>query len=181
MVHGSDSRPDWKRRQYVTGVRVNPIRKGGSDNIPLQGEVISRRERKRCRTDKEKNDDEKTQITTGASDVLNRNQAGRLQWLQDALLLAGRGKLEVGTVCSMVARPAFIEGMSKEIGAQIKASLLANLHLFKREQQKLIQAEVCCRLPDPPRPLASPGSMFSLWFLQSFQFQLLVMSPSSSK
>merc|ERR1712113_286191 len=47
----------------------------------------------------------------------------------------------MGVIYDIVAHPRFVGGIEDKIGCQLKATLLANLHLFSPKQQRYFQSE----------------------------------------
>merc|ERR1711957_741076 len=68
--------------------------------------------------------------------VLSMDSSTRQDWFQMALMQAATGKLKAAALFDSVRDPQF--ATSK----QLKASLMANLHLFSSKQQKVIQESV---------------------------------------
>merc|ERR1740121_1505158 len=145
---GGDSRPEWRKRQSDMGIRYNPVRL--ADSRPIGGEIVARRKPRVRRTEEEKKPGD--EVSTDREDVLTMEPEDRLDWLHQALLCAGRGKVKVAVVYGIIEDARFADGAGSNVGGKIKAALLANLHLFKKEQQKLIQGDVCKRLASRDKP-----------------------------
>jgi len=116
---------------------------GGRDEPVFCGATLSRRQHKVARVDKdlERNREEAAAFDTNLGEVLDRRPESRLKWLQKALVLAGKKSLKVGVVYDIVTHEKFVAGVKDQIGAQMKAMLFANLHLFSPKQQKSLQSE----------------------------------------
>eukprot|EP00747_Dinoflagellata_sp_TGD_P081308 gnl/TRDRNA2_/TRDRNA2_161242_c0_seq1.p2 gnl/TRDRNA2_/TRDRNA2_161242_c0~~gnl/TRDRNA2_/TRDRNA2_161242_c0_seq1.p2 ORF type:complete len:285 (-),score=60.43 gnl/TRDRNA2_/TRDRNA2_161242_c0_seq1:145-909(-) len=118
--------------------RFNPNKR---DDFLVMGEVISRRPQKVTAKQKEAEKDEADAVTIDLAEIVSKNPKSRLKWLQRALMQAGRGKLVVNTLYDLISHPKFITDVKEGTGAQMKASILANLHLFSSKQQKYFKSD----------------------------------------
>lgn len=105
------------------------------------GEVMSRRHKKEVKVDEvqEKEKKEAADLAMDKREVVHKRPEGRLKWLHKALVLASKGRVSMPTIYDIVKSSQFTSGMNSKVGLQIKGMVLANLHLFKKEQQKTLQ------------------------------------------
>ncbi|CAE7544352.1 Hydin [Symbiodinium pilosum] len=105
------------------------------------GEVMSRRHKKEVKVDEvqEKEKKEAADLAMDKREVVHKRPEGRLKWLHKALVLASKGRVSMPTIYDIVKSSQFTSGMNSKVGLQIKGMVLANLHLFKKEQQKSLQ------------------------------------------
>mmetsp|Transcript_79794 Transcript_79794/g.151550 ORF Transcript_79794/g.151550 Transcript_79794/m.151550 type:complete len:370 (-) Transcript_79794:69-1178(-) len=134
-----DKRPDWRRRQSEMGIRFNPMR--GAESRPIPGEIVARQQRKpKNRAERDASGGSKLHMRP--AEVYDLDPEDRFNWLQSALLLAGRGDIKADNLYDIIASSKFASGVGSGVGGQMKASLLANLHLFKKEQQRAIKSDI---------------------------------------
>mmetsp|Transcript_63541 Transcript_63541/g.148187 ORF Transcript_63541/g.148187 Transcript_63541/m.148187 type:complete len:261 (-) Transcript_63541:141-923(-) len=114
----------------------------GRDAPVFQGAVMSRRQHRPTRgVDNRAEREETSALVTDLHEVLGKKPENRLKWLQHALLLAGKKKVKVGVVYDIVTHKKFVAEVRAGVGAQMKALLHANLHLFSPKQQKFLQSD----------------------------------------
>merc|ERR1712008_223280 len=77
----------------------------------------------------------------GAKAVFRQAPADRLDWLLQALLLVGKKTIKAGDLYEIVIHKSFVAGVPSSVGAQMRATLLANLHVFASKQQKALISE----------------------------------------
>lgn len=118
--------------------RFNPNKR---DDFLLMAEVVSRRQHKETRAQREAAQEEADAVPMELADVLGKKPESRFKWLQKALLHAARGKAQVTTLYDIVAHPKFVIGVSPGVGSQMRELLLANLHLFSTKQQKFFKSD----------------------------------------
>mmetsp|Transcript_54587 Transcript_54587/g.122807 ORF Transcript_54587/g.122807 Transcript_54587/m.122807 type:complete len:197 (-) Transcript_54587:289-879(-) len=111
--------------------RFNPNRK---DDRLLLSEVTSRRERRPRR----ETEPEVELVSTEPDHVLSMHSETRVDWLQMALMQAGTGKLKAASLYEVIKNPGFGSGDSAA-RKQLKALLLANLHLFSPKQKRSLE------------------------------------------
>ncbi|CAE7894248.1 unnamed protein product [Symbiodinium sp. KB8] len=104
---------------------------------------MSRRHKKEVKVDEvqEKEKKEAADLAMDKREVVHKRPEGRLKWLHKvlALVLASKGRVSMPTIYDIVKSSQFTSGMNSKVGLQIKGMVLANLHLFKKEQQKTLQ------------------------------------------
>mmetsp|Transcript_35010 Transcript_35010/g.81223 ORF Transcript_35010/g.81223 Transcript_35010/m.81223 type:complete len:284 (-) Transcript_35010:186-1037(-) len=112
-------------------VRFNPNRK---DDRLLLAEVTARRQHK-PRKEAQK---EEELILTDPEHVLGMPPDTRVDWLKMALMQSAMGKLKAASLYDVIARPSFAR-TSGSARKALKASVLANLHLFNAKQKRVIE------------------------------------------
>uniref|UniRef100_A0A7S1W7X7 Uncharacterized protein n=1 Tax=Alexandrium catenella TaxID=2925 RepID=A0A7S1W7X7_ALECA len=112
--------------------RVEPV---------FEGAVMSRRQPRKPPVDRGIEKDEGPALVTDLNAVVEKKPESRLKWLQQALLRAGKNQVKVGVVYDIVTHRRFLIDVRSGIGSQMKALLLANLHLFSTKQQKYFQSD----------------------------------------
>lgn len=125
------------------------MRKQGIDPSKAQdlafcGAVISRRQHRVNRVDKEaeKDREEAEALPMDPLQIVAKRPEGRLKWLQKALMLASKKRgVQIGAVYDIVTQAKFVSGVGRGVGAQMQAMLMANLHLFSSKQQRALQAD----------------------------------------
>jgi len=107
------------------------------------GAVISRRQHRQTRVEKEdeKEREEAEALPLDLKDVILKRPENRLKWLQRALMLAGKKRVQLAAIYDIVQHKKFVEGISHGVGRQMRSLLLANLHLFSQKQQRALQSE----------------------------------------
>mmetsp|Transcript_54419 Transcript_54419/g.117783 ORF Transcript_54419/g.117783 Transcript_54419/m.117783 type:complete len:259 (+) Transcript_54419:24-800(+) len=120
---------------------------GGRDEPIFQGCIMSRRSHRHRRPSRYERDArsrekeiEKETLLTDRAEVLSQQPSSRVKWLQKVLLLVGKKSIKAASVYDIVTDKKFVSGVSETVGAQMKAMLLANLHLFKPREQKHLQS-----------------------------------------
>ncbi|CAE7647702.1 unnamed protein product [Symbiodinium sp. CCMP2456] len=105
------------------------------------GEVMSRRQKKEAKVDEEQEREKKeaSDLPMEKSEVVGKKPDGRLKWLHKALVLASKGRIPAPAIYDIVQSSKFTQGVGSKVGMQMKGLVLANLHLFKKEQQKSLQ------------------------------------------
>lgn len=105
------------------------------------GEVMSRRQKKEAKVDEDVEKEKKlaAELPMEKSEVVAKKPEGRLTWLHKALVLAAKGRIAVPQIYSIIQSSKFTSGVSNKVGLKMKGLVLANLHLFKKEQQKSLQ------------------------------------------
>ncbi|CAE6969556.1 unnamed protein product [Symbiodinium sp. CCMP2592] len=105
------------------------------------GEVMSRRQKKEAKVDEEQEREKKeaSELPMEKSEVVGKKPDGRLKWLHKALVLASKGRIPAPAIYDIVQSSKFTQGVGSKVGMQMKGLVLANLHLFKKEQQKSLQ------------------------------------------
>mmetsp|Transcript_46869 Transcript_46869/g.109729 ORF Transcript_46869/g.109729 Transcript_46869/m.109729 type:complete len:370 (-) Transcript_46869:38-1147(-) len=105
------------------------------------GEVMSRRQKKEVKVDEEQEKEKKeaADLPMEKSEVVSKRPDGRLRWLHKALVLASKGRIAAPAIYDIVQSSKFTSGVRAKVGMQMKGMMLANLHLFKKEQQKSLQ------------------------------------------
>ncbi|CAE7039552.1 unnamed protein product [Symbiodinium natans] len=105
------------------------------------GEVMSRRQKKEAKVDEEQEREKKeaADLPMEKSEVVGKRPDGRLKWLHKALVLASKGRIAAPAIYDIVQSSKFTAGVGSKVGMQMKGLVLANLHLFKKEQQKSLQ------------------------------------------
>lgn len=111
--------------------RFNP---NARDDRVLPGYISSRRVHKERKVVEDEIREEL--ISTDASHVLSMEPDTRLDWFQMALMQAAGGKLKATALVDVLMNPRF--ATSK----QLRAMVLANLHLFSPKQQKALKEVV---------------------------------------
>lgn len=109
------------------------------------GAVISRRQHRQTRGEKEdeKERGEAEQLQLDLKDVILKRPENRLKWLQRALTLAGKRRVQLAAIYDIVQHRKFTDGISHGVGRQMRTLLLANLHLFSQKQQRALQSDSC--------------------------------------
>jgi len=134
-----------RRKGDEMRMRKQGIDPSKGEDLAWGGAVVSRRQHRVSRVDKEAEKDleEAEAFQMDAAAVIIKKPEGRLKWLQRALLLAGkhRGRVQIGAVYDIVTQAKFVSGVSKGVGAQMRTVLMANLHLFSQKQQRALQSE----------------------------------------
>jgi len=117
----------------------------GRDAPVFQGAVMSRREHRVSRVDKEleREREEASAFVLDRDEVFDKRAESRLRWLQKALFLAGKKSIQVSAIYDIITHKRFVNSIQDRTGGQMKAVLLANLHLFSAKQQKFLQSEAC--------------------------------------
>ncbi|CAE7701160.1 unnamed protein product [Symbiodinium sp. CCMP2456] len=108
--------------------------------------VFSKRQsppRKRKDEREERDKEEAAEFEMKLANIVAKRPDKRLKWLQKGMLLIGRKMLKASDFYELVMDKAFISDAPAEVGARMKASILANLHLFSSKQQKALQSESC--------------------------------------
>mmetsp|Transcript_77929 Transcript_77929/g.215416 ORF Transcript_77929/g.215416 Transcript_77929/m.215416 type:complete len:269 (+) Transcript_77929:63-869(+) len=107
------------------------------------GAVISRRQHRQTRVEKEdeKEREEAEALPLDLKDVIGKRPENRLKWLQRALMLAGKKRVQLASIYDIVQHKKFVDGISHGVGRQMRSLLLANLHLFSQKQQRALQSE----------------------------------------
>lgn len=117
---------------------------GGRTVPAFTGAIMSRRQHRPSRrenTAEEREREEAEAFPTEATLVFAKKPENRLKWLQRGLLIACKGRLKLAVLYDIVTHRKFVAGVSEGIGGQMKALLVANLHLFSPKQQKTITSE----------------------------------------
>jgi len=109
------------------------------------GAVISRRQHRQTRVEKEdeKEREEAESLPLDLKDIALKRPENRLKWLQRALLLAGKKRVQLAAIYDIVQHKKFVDGISHGVGKQMRTLLLANLHLFSQKQQRALQSDAC--------------------------------------
>lgn len=133
LSHGGSCSMAWVNNNKKNA-RFNPNRR---DDRLMESEVISRRVHRK----KRETEPEIELVSTDPSHVLSMGGETRVDWLQMALMQAGLGKLKVDALHKVLTNPAF--GPSeKKVRKELKANVMANLHLFNAKQKKNIEEAV---------------------------------------
>lgn len=110
-----------------------------------RGMITSRRkERPDKKKDKDKDKDDKEKeaaeaLSSDVRDVLTKKPLSRLKWLQNALIHAGKKNFQASVLYDICCHPKFVAGCGEATGMLMRDLLLANLHLFKKDQQKALE------------------------------------------
>jgi len=72
--------------------------------------------------------------------LIEKRPESRLKWLTKALLYVGRKTIKASTLYEIIMDKAFLIGIDARTGSQMKASILANGHLFSPKQQKALES-----------------------------------------
>lgn len=121
------------------------MRKAGIDPTKTEdqwsGVVTSRRQHRAARTDVEADKEraEAEALPIDLSTVLAKKPDSRLKWLQKGLVLAAKSRVSFKAIYDIVMSSKFGVGISANVGKEMKAMLIANLHLFNVRQQKALQ------------------------------------------
>jgi len=117
----------------------------GRDDKNWGGAVISRRQHRQTRVQKEdeKEREEAEALPLDLKDIVAKRPENRLKWLQRALILAGKKRVQLAAIYDIVQHKKFVDGISHGVGKQMRTLLLANLHLFSQKQQRALQSESC--------------------------------------
>eukprot|EP00440_Ansanella_granifera_P072722 gb/GFBE01078918.1/.p1 GENE.gb/GFBE01078918.1/~~gb/GFBE01078918.1/.p1 ORF type:complete len:281 (+),score=55.83 gb/GFBE01078918.1/:1-843(+) len=96
------------------------------------------------RDEKEERDrEEAAEFNMDIHTIVQKRPESRMKWLNKAMLLVGKRTIKAGTFYECIMDRKFVSGIPDSIGAQMKASILGNLHLFSPKQQKSLQAPEC--------------------------------------
>lgn len=106
------------------------------------GEVMSRRQKKEAKVDEDVEKEKRlaAELPMEKSEVVSKKPEGRLTWLHKALVLAAKGRIPVPQIYNIIQSSKFTSGVSSKVGLKMKGLVSANLHLFKKEQQKSLQS-----------------------------------------
>eukprot|EP00490_Sorites_sp_Unknown_P013370 CAMPEP_0114676596 /NCGR_PEP_ID=MMETSP0191-20121206/49445_1 /TAXON_ID=126664 /ORGANISM="Sorites sp." /LENGTH=223 /DNA_ID=CAMNT_0001947855 /DNA_START=52 /DNA_END=723 /DNA_ORIENTATION=- len=99
------------------------------------------RRKKDEREEREK--EEAAEFEMKLENILQKRPDKRLKWLQKGMILVGRKTIKANAFFDLIMDKIFISDVPPEIGTKMKASVLANLHLFSSKQQKALQSESC--------------------------------------
>mmetsp|Transcript_49145 Transcript_49145/g.97665 ORF Transcript_49145/g.97665 Transcript_49145/m.97665 type:complete len:223 (-) Transcript_49145:88-756(-) len=109
-------------------------------DVPVfQGTVMSRRQHKAPQT--RRDETEEVELETEQNIVLGKKPETRLKWFQKALRYTAMKKVKVGIIYDILRHKKFLSDVRPGIGSQMKALLLANLHLFSPKQQRHLDSE----------------------------------------
>mmetsp|Transcript_73386 Transcript_73386/g.192413 ORF Transcript_73386/g.192413 Transcript_73386/m.192413 type:complete len:228 (-) Transcript_73386:439-1122(-) len=123
--------------------RGDRLRGDGSREEPIfQGEVVCRRVHREVRVDEdlERDKAQAASFPTDLNDVIAKRPDSRLKWLQKALFIVGKKQLKASTIYEIITHKRFLVDVKPVVGAQMKALLLANGHLFSPKQQKYFES-----------------------------------------
>lgn len=99
------------------------------------------RRKKDEREEREK--EEAAEFEMKLENIIQKRPDKRLKWLQKGMILVGRKTIKANAFFDLIMDKVFISDVPAEIGTRMKASVLANLHLFSSKQQKALQSESC--------------------------------------
>eukprot|EP00913_Durusdinium_trenchii_P015665 g14722.t2 len=111
------------------------------------------RRKKDEREEREK--EEAAEFEMKLENIVQKRPDKRLKWLQKGMILVGRSgqtllvaperesTIKANAFFELIMEKAFISDVPPELGTRMKASILANLHLFSSKQQKALQSESC--------------------------------------
>jgi len=108
--------------------------------------VFSKRKsptRKRKDEREEKDREEAAEFEMSLANIVQKRPDKRLKWLNKGMLLIGRKMIKPADFFELVMDKTFVSDTPLEVGQRMKASILANLHLFSSKQQKAFQSESC--------------------------------------
>mmetsp|Transcript_99517 Transcript_99517/g.192183 ORF Transcript_99517/g.192183 Transcript_99517/m.192183 type:complete len:224 (+) Transcript_99517:52-723(+) len=109
--------------------------------VPVfQGAVMSRRQWKAPQP-RRFVETEEVALETELHIVLGKKPETRLKWFQKALRFTAMKKVKVGVIYDIMRHRRFLSDIRPRIGSQMKALLLANLHLFSPKQQRHLDSE----------------------------------------
>lgn len=99
------------------------------------------RRKKDEREEREK--EEAAEFEMKLENIIQKRPDKRLKWLQKGMIMVGRKTIKANAFFDLIMDKVFISDVPAEIGTKMKASVLANLHLFSSKQQKALQSESC--------------------------------------
>jgi len=109
-----------------------------------EGAVVSRRQHKVSRVDKEaeKDREEAEALPMDPLVLIAKPPQGRMKWMHKAMVLASKSRthIKIGDIYEIIMQDKFISGVPRGVGAQMKALLFANFHLFSSKQQRSIKS-----------------------------------------
>eukprot|EP00408_Alexandrium_pacificum_P069250 CAMPEP_0171165894 /NCGR_PEP_ID=MMETSP0790-20130122/6415_1 /TAXON_ID=2925 /ORGANISM="Alexandrium catenella, Strain OF101" /LENGTH=169 /DNA_ID=CAMNT_0011630687 /DNA_START=83 /DNA_END=590 /DNA_ORIENTATION=- len=124
------------------------IRGNWGDGISLFSGIVSVRQHKEQRVKKDEHEDLQAEsVETDIKEVLAMKSSARLKWLQQALVLAGTGKMKTSLLYDIVKHPKFVAKSGTEFRSQLGETIQANLHLFSSKQQRVLLSEVKASIP----------------------------------
>jgi len=121
---------------------IRQAHEGNVDRSRMQ--VMSKRRVPQERRTDEKDEREKEEAAgfdMNPRKISEKKPESRLKWMQQALLLVGRKNIKAAEVYDICTHKSFVFDVPEAIGLKMKASLLANLHLFNSKQQKYLQSD----------------------------------------
>eukprot|EP00746_Dinoflagellata_sp_MGD_P007231 gnl/MRDRNA2_/MRDRNA2_114277_c0_seq1.p1 gnl/MRDRNA2_/MRDRNA2_114277_c0~~gnl/MRDRNA2_/MRDRNA2_114277_c0_seq1.p1 ORF type:complete len:267 (+),score=66.12 gnl/MRDRNA2_/MRDRNA2_114277_c0_seq1:178-978(+) len=127
-------RGDWRRIKPTAGLRFDPSRAGQATLVDSM--VTARRVHKEPKKQEKKTG---PSIETDARRVWEMDGQERFEWLENALLCVGRREMEFSKLDEVIGGPKFTSGVSNKYRGKMKEMLLANLHVFKKDQQKALK------------------------------------------
>ncbi|CAL1153070.1 unnamed protein product [Cladocopium goreaui] len=96
------------------------------------------RRKKDEREEREK--EEAAEFEMKLENIIQKRPDKRLKWLQKGMIMVGRKTIKANAFFDLIMDKVFISDVPAEIGTKMKASVLANLHLFSSKQQKALQS-----------------------------------------
>jgi len=113
----------------------------GKEKSNFQVMSVRKEKKERKLTEREtKERDEAQDLELSMDKLVEKHPEKRLKWLTKALLHVGRKTIKASTLYELIMDKAFLIGVDAKIGAKMKASILANGHLFSAKQQKALES-----------------------------------------
>mmetsp|Transcript_752 Transcript_752/g.2106 ORF Transcript_752/g.2106 Transcript_752/m.2106 type:complete len:304 (-) Transcript_752:96-1007(-) len=125
-------------RRWGQNLRNLRFDRNKRDDFLFEGAVLSRRQHKPA---KEPEKVKVEAVTTDLSQILSKQPGWRLNWLQTALMHAGRGSIQIRDVHEILVNQKFMSDIPPSVGSAMRSLLLANGHLFSQKQVRALQAD----------------------------------------
>lgn len=135
MSFAQPPRGDWRRIKPTAGLRFDPSRAGQATLVDSM--VTSRRKHKEPKKREEKTGPSIEMDPRRIWDTFDSQE--RFEWLENALLNAARREMEFSKIDEVIGNAKFAAGCSNKIRGKMKELLLANMHVFKKDQQKTLK------------------------------------------